>query len=62
MKTIIIRFYIFSLIKAVMSYVMLLGSSYLLGMYADSMTVIIKLVIDLILFFGGYGIQKKWIF
>lgn len=62
MKSIIIRFYVFSLAKAVMSYAMTLAFSYLMGSYADSMTVVVKLVVDLILFFGGYGIQKKWIF
>ena len=62
MKRVIIKFYIFSLLRALVSYVMILGASYVLGSYADTATVIVKLIVDLILFFAGYGIQKKFIF
>ena len=62
MKSVIVRFYVFSMIKAVISYFMTLASSYLIGSYADSLTVVVKLIVDLILFFGGYPVQKKWIF
>ena len=62
MKRVIVKFYIFSLLRAGFSYGMVLGVSYLLGSYADTATVIVKLIVDLILFFAGYGIQKKFIF
>lgn len=62
MKWVIIKFYIFSILRAFVSYAMILGASYLLGTYADTATVVVKLIVDLILFFAGYGIQKKFIF
>ena len=62
MKWVIIKFYIFSILRALVSYAMILGASYMLGTYADTATVIVKLIVDLILFFAGYGIQKKFIF
>lgn len=62
MKRVIVKFYIFSLFRAAISYGMVLGASYVLGSYADTATVIVKLIVDLILFFAGYGIQKKFIF
>ena len=62
MKRVIYKFYIFSLLRAGVSYLMVLGASYMLGSYADTATVIVKLIVDLVLFFAGYGIQKKFIF
>lgn len=62
MKGVIVKFYIFSLFRAGVSYGMVLGISYILGSYADSVTVVIKMLADFILFFVGYKIQKKWIF
>lgn len=62
MKRVIVKFYIFSLFRAAFSYVMVLGASYILGLYADTGTVLVKLLVDLILFFAGYSIQKKFIF
>lgn len=62
MKRVIIKFYIFSLLRAAVSYGMVLGASYVLGSYADTATVVVKVLVDFILFFAGYGIQKKFIF
>lgn len=62
MKSVIVRFYIFSLFRAIVSYMLVLGVSNIIGSYGDSLTVVVKLLIDLVLFFAGYGIQKKWIF
>ena len=62
MKRVIYKFYIFTLVRAGFSYLMVLGASYILGSYADTATVIVKLLVDLVLFFAGYGIQKKFIF
>lgn len=62
MKGVIIKFYIFSLARAAISYGMVLGVSYILGSYADTATVAVKMLVDLVLFFAGYEIQKKWIF
>ena len=62
MKWVIIKFYIFSLLRAGVSYLFVFGTSYVMGTYADTATVIVKLIVDLILFFAGYGIQKKFIF
>ena len=62
LKGVIIKFYIFTLFRAVLSYGAVYGIAYLLGSYGANLTVVIKLVVDLILFFVGYDIQKKWIF
>ena len=62
MKRVIVKFYIFSLLRAIVSYGLVLGASYIFGLYADTATVVVKLIVDLILFFAGYGIQKKFIF
>lgn len=62
MKGVIVRFYIFSLVRAAISYALVLAASYLLGSYADSSTVAVKMIVDLVLFFAGYEVQKRWIF
>lgn len=62
MRGVIVKFYIFSLFRAGLSYGMVLGISYILGSYADTATVLVKMLVDLVLFFAGYEVQKKWIF
>lgn len=62
MKGVIVKFYIFSMIRAVVSYAMVYAFSLTLGSYADSATVVVKLAVDLVLFFVGYEVQKRWIF
>ena len=62
LKGVIVKFYIFTMLRAIVSYGAVYGIAYLLGSYGASLTVVIKLVVDLILFFVGYDIQKKWIF
>ena len=62
LKGVIVKFYIFTMFRAVLSYGAVYGLAYLLGSYGANLTVVIKLVVDLILFFVGYDIQKKWIF
>ena len=62
LKGVIVKFYIFTMFRAMLSYGAVYGIAYFLGSYGASLTVVIKLVVDLILFFVGYDIQKKWIF
>ncbi len=62
LKGVIVKFYIFTMFRAVLSYGAVYGLAYLLGSYGANLTVVIKLVVDLILFFVGYDVQKKWIF
>ena len=62
LKGVIVKFYIFTMLRAVLSYGAVYGLAYLLGSYGANLAVVIKLVVDLILFFVGYDIQKRWIF
>lgn len=62
LKRVIIRFYIFTMFRAILSYGAVYGIANLLGSYGANLTVVIKLVVDLILFFVGYDIQKKWVY
>lgn len=62
LKGVIVKFYIFTMFRALVSYGVVYGIAYLVGSYGANLTVIIKLFVDLILFFVGYDIQKKYIF
>lgn len=62
LKGVIVKFYVFTLLRAMVSYGAVYGIAYILGSYGANLTVVIKLVVDLILFFVGYDIQRKWIF
>ncbi len=61
-RRVIIKFYIFTLFRAILSYGVVYGLAYLLGSYGANFTVVVKLVVDLVLFFIGYDIQKKWVY
>ena len=62
LRGVIVKFYIFTMFRALISYGAVYGIAYLMGSYGANLTVVIKLFVDLVLFFVGYDIQKKWIF
>ncbi len=62
LRGVMLKFYIFTMFRAILSYGIVYGMACVFGSYGANVTVLIKLVVDLILFFVGYDIQKKWVY
>lgn len=61
-KKVLVRYYIVCVIQMSVSYLLVSGLSWLLATSAELLLVIIKIVVDVVLFFISYRVQKAWVY
>ncbi|MDE6210333.1 MAG: bifunctional glycosyltransferase family 2/GtrA family protein [Lachnospiraceae bacterium] len=61
-KKVLVRYYIVCVIQMSISYLLVSGLSWLLATSAELLLVIIKIVVDVVLFFISYRVQKAWVY
>lgn len=61
-KKVLVRYYIVCVIQMSISYLLVSGLSWLFATSAELLLVIIKIVVDVVLFFISYRVQKAWVY
>lgn len=59
---VLIKYYVLCIIQTAISYLSVAGLSALLSAQAEILLVLIKVIVDVILFFISYRIQKAWVY
>lgn len=61
-KKVIVRYYVVCIIQMSVSYLLVSGISWLFDASAEFLLVMIKIVVDIVLFFISYRVQKAWVY
>lgn len=61
-KKVLVRYYIVCVIQMSISYLLVSGLSWLFATSAELLLVIIKIIVDVVLFFISYRVQKAWVY
>lgn len=61
-KKVIVKYYILCIVQTAISYLLVAGLSTLLKTSAEGLLVLIKVIVDVTLFFISYRIQKAWVY